>query len=98
MNGMIAVGGILVLALVLMTAFVALVTYGMLQLLPGAAGNSLRRSLFAFCRPMLSLADRIAPVRIGALDFTPFLAALVILVLFRYALPWLFLAGLSLGR
>jgi len=97
MNGMIAVGGTLVLALVLMITFVALVTYGMLQLLPGAAGNSLRRALFAFCRPMLSLADRIAPVRIGSLDLTAFLAAWVLLVLFRYAIPWLFLAGLSLG-
>lgn len=67
------------------------------QFVPGPYGNSLRRLLFTTCHPILSMLERIAPLRFAAWDLTPLLAALFLLILLRYAVPWAVLLGLALG-
>lgn len=85
---------LVVLSVVALALWASLLfAFGTLQWIPGASGNSLRRLLFRVCRPVLSVADRIAPVRVGNLDLTPFAASLVLALSARFLLPWLLIAS-----
>jgi len=70
-----------------------LLAYGFFQMIPGAFGSSLRRFLFNACHPWLKVAERMFPVQVAGWNGTPFLAAAVLFVLCRFAVPWLVLWG-----
>jgi len=90
------VGSAYVLALALSVVALMLLLYGLLQLLPGHFGNSLRRILFETCHPWLDAIERICPFRIGGRDLTAFLAAALLLAICRFGIPWLVLMGLAI--
>jgi uncharacterized protein YggT (Ycf19 family) len=96
MTALIVLGSAYLLSAFLILFATLLAAYGVLQVLPGPSGNSLRRVLFGACRPILSWVGHVAPVHVASCDLTAFLAAIVLLVLFRFGVPWLFLLGHTL--
>ena len=63
--------------------------------LPGAWLNPLRRNLFGITFPILKFSDRFLSFRLDSFDSRGLLAALLLLAIGHYGVPWLVMYGFS---
>lgn len=79
---------------VLLSAWgVCLLLYWLSHRVPGAALNSLRRTLFRVSYPWLKAGEKVGPITAGKEDLTPLFFALALFAAARWGVPWLFLMG-----
>ncbi|HUO58607.1 MAG TPA: hypothetical protein VMV05_10575 [bacterium] len=76
-------------------AFLLLLEW-LVHLLPGAGLNPLRRSLFLMLYPLLKFSDRFLSFKWPGGGTRGLLAALILVLISRYGLPWLVLFSFSL--